>query len=136
MCRELRESDVMNACRKTMNDPQKAGGTEASPSSRPPLQVFSIDSREPRGALAADPPLAPTDELMEELQQASEQLEAATPQEILRWAVERFAPRFTMATAFGPEGMTIIHMLAEIAPGDPDLQPRYRLSVPGNARSA
>jgi phosphoadenosine phosphosulfate reductase len=49
----------------------------------------------------------------------SAELETATPQEILRWAVERFAPHFTMATAFGPEGMTILHMLAEIAPETP-----------------
>lgn len=54
-----------------------------------------------------------------ELAAASESLESATPQEILRWATERYAPRFTMATAFGPEGMTIIHMLAEIAPQTP-----------------
>ena len=115
----MRELDVMSACRKTMNDPQKADRSETSLSSRPPLQLISIDSPEPRGALAADPPLAPTDELMEELQAASERLESATPQEILRWAIDRFAPRFTMATAFGPEGMTIIHMLAEIAPETP-----------------
>jgi len=60
-----------------------------------------------------------TPELLEELDARSEEFERATPLEILRWAVERFAPRFTMATAFGPEGMTIIHMLAEIAPDTP-----------------
>jgi phosphoadenosine phosphosulfate reductase len=43
----------------------------------------------------------------------------AEPQDILRWATERFAQRFTMATAFGPEGMVLIHMLAEIAPRTP-----------------
>jgi phosphoadenosine phosphosulfate reductase len=63
--------------------------------------------------------LEPTPELLEELRARSEEFESATPQRILRWAVERFAPRFTMATAFGPEGMTIIHMLAEIAPETP-----------------
>ena len=85
----------------------------------PPLQVLSVESDEPRGALAADPPLHPTDAFLEELERDSQQLESATPQEILRWTVDRFAPRFTMATAFGPEGMTIIHMLAEIAPETP-----------------
>ncbi len=64
---------------------------------------------------AAEPP----DELLAELKQANGDLETATPQEILRWAVERFAPRFTMATAFGPEGMVLIHMLAAIAPDTP-----------------
>ncbi len=43
-------------------------------------------------------------------------LAQATPQEILRWAVEAYHPRLTMATAFGPEGCVILHMLAEIDP--------------------
>jgi len=90
----------------------------------PPLPVLQVRSPEPqteqlRGALAADPPLEPTEAFLAELQQQSEQLESASPQEILQYAVERFAPRFTMATAFGPEGMTLIHMLAEIAPQTP-----------------
>ena len=44
------------------------------------------------------------------------ELQGKTPQEILRWAVARFFPKLTMATAFGPEGNCIIHMLAEIEP--------------------
>jgi phosphoadenosine phosphosulfate reductase len=60
-----------------------------------------------------------TPELADEMGRASAELETATPQEILRWAVGRFAPRFTMATAFGPEGMVLIHMLADIAPRTP-----------------
>lgn len=63
--------------------------------------------------------LIPTPDLLGELDERSQEFELATPQQVLRWAVERFAPRFTMATAFGPEGMTIIHMLAEIAPDTP-----------------
>lgn len=43
-------------------------------------------------------------------------LEGKSPKEILAWAVERYFPRLTMATAFGPEGCCIIHMLAEIEP--------------------
>lgn len=87
--------------------------------SGPPLQVISIDDTRPRGALAADPPLVPTDEFLAELQRDSQSLESSSPQEILSWAVDRFAPHFTMATAFGPEGMTIIHMLSTIAPETP-----------------
>ena len=69
----------------------------------------------PRLAVVSVPEsLQPTDELLEELAEASLRLEGATPQEILMWAVDRFAPRFTMATAFGPEGMCLIHMLAEM----------------------
>lgn len=89
-----------------------------------PLPTLQLVTPDPdpdqlRGALAADPPLVPTDDFLAELARDSERLESATPQEILRYAADRFAPRFTMATAFGPEGMTLIHMLAEIAPQTP-----------------
>jgi phosphoadenosine phosphosulfate reductase len=46
----------------------------------------------------------------------NERLKTERPQEILRWAVETFYPRLTMATAFGPEGCVILHMLSEIEP--------------------
>lgn len=80
-----------------------------------PLQYVS---EEPRSGGSANA-LEPTSELLEELSAKSAELESATPQEILRWAVYRFGKKFTMATAFGPEGMTIIHMLAEFAPWTP-----------------
>lgn len=53
----------------------------------------------------------------ERIVQANRQLETASPETILRWAVEQFHPRLTMATAFGPEGNCIIHMLAAIERG-------------------
>src|SRR4051812_30124055 len=59
----------------------------------------------------SEPKLSP-----EQIQAASKELEGSTPQAILRWAVKTFFPRLTMATAFGPEGNCIIHMLAEIEP--------------------
>jgi phosphoadenosine phosphosulfate reductase len=68
------------------------------------------------GSAVADPPLFPTTELMEEIRLASESLETAEPVEILQWAVDRFGSYFTMATAFGPEGMVLIHWLSKIAP--------------------
>ncbi len=49
--------------------------------------------------------------------EANRTLSGARPQEILRWAVDHFHPRLTMATAFGPEGCVILHMLAEVEPG-------------------
>lgn len=52
----------------------------------------------------------------EQIAAANGQLEGKSPQEVLRWAVQAFFPRLTMATAFGPEGNCIIHMLAEIEP--------------------
>jgi len=66
----------------------------------------------PPGATAAEPSTA----LREELARESRGLEAATPAEVIRWAVDRFGPKLTMATAFGPEGCLIIHWLAAIAP--------------------
>jgi phosphoadenosine phosphosulfate reductase len=52
----------------------------------------------------------------EEMAAAGRKLEGESPQSILRWAVEQFHPRLTMATAFGAEGCCLIHMLAEIEP--------------------
>jgi len=51
-----------------------------------------------------------------DLAEANERLAGASPSEILRWGVETFYPKLTMATAFGPEGCVILHMLAEIEP--------------------
>ena len=94
----------------------------------PQLRVISGESEtscggvEPQAAeerASACEALTLTDELRDELAAASAALETAEPQEILRWAAQRFAPRFTMATAFGPEGMVLIHMLAEVAPQTP-----------------
>jgi phosphoadenosine phosphosulfate reductase len=70
-------------------------------------------------ANTTDGKLALTPELSAEIEEASARLELAEPEDILRWVTQRFAPRFTMATAFGPEGMVLIHMLAEIAPATP-----------------
>src|SRR5213080_2721646 len=52
----------------------------------------------------------------EDIAAANRHLEGAGPFEVLRWAVDRFHPRLTMATAFGAEGCCILHMLADIEP--------------------
>src|SRR5437870_4889085 len=52
----------------------------------------------------------------EQITAVAASLEGQSPQQILKWAVDTFYPRLTMATAFGPEGNCIIHMLAEIEP--------------------
>jgi phosphoadenosine phosphosulfate reductase len=54
-----------------------------------------------------------------DIETANRELEGQPPKAVLRWAVERFHPRLTMATAFGAEGCCIIHMLAEIEPAVP-----------------
>ena len=58
--------------------------------------------------MSAEPP--------DDLAEVNQKLTGATPQEILQWAVERFYPELTMATAFGAEGCAIIHMLSIIEP--------------------
>src|SRR5215510_867332 len=52
----------------------------------------------------------------EQIDEANRRLDGKSPEEIVRWAVDTFFPRLTMATAFGAEGNCIIHMLAEIEP--------------------
>jgi phosphoadenosine phosphosulfate reductase len=74
------------------------------------------EAEELGGSAVATPPLFPTSELLADLQENSARLETAEPIEILQWAIERFGKHFTMATAFGPEGMVLIHWLAKIAP--------------------
>ncbi len=69
----------------------------------------------PPPSLLAPSPLAPSP-LADILAAANRDLEAAEPVEIIRWGVERFGDKLTMATAFGPEGCVIIHHLAAIAP--------------------
>lgn len=56
----------------------------------------------------------------ERLTRTSARLETKTPQEILAWSREAFAPHLAMATAFGAEGCVLIAMLFEIgaAPDD------------------
>ena len=61
-------------------------------------------------------PVAASPELLEELAAASALLDGASPVKIITWAVEKYFPKLTMATAFGPEGCVIIHMLAQIEP--------------------
>jgi len=58
----------------------------------------------------------PTAEELDELARRSQELEQAAPEEIIGWAVQRYFPKLTMATAFGPEGCVILSMLAMIEP--------------------
>jgi phosphoadenosine phosphosulfate reductase len=52
----------------------------------------------------------------QDAEQANRELEGAPARVILHWAAETFGNRLTMATAFGPEGCCLIHLLAEVAP--------------------
>ncbi len=61
-------------------------------------------------------PLEPTADFLEDLRNQSLLLETASPEQIIRWGVDRYGSYLTMATAFGPEGCVILSMLASIAP--------------------
>lgn len=95
--------------------------------SKPSIQLRVLTAADfDNDAAAQDSPAAASytipvadEAMLAELHRESLLLESASPEEILRWAVDRYAPKFTMATAFGPEGMVLIHMLARIAPETP-----------------
>jgi 3'-phosphoadenosine 5'-phosphosulfate sulfotransferase (PAPS reductase)/FAD synthetase len=75
----------------------------------------------------------PTSELLAELQEFSNSFEQSEPEAILAWALARYRDRFTMATAFGPEGMVILEMLSRIDPKchvyHPGDRPRHFFAV-------
>ncbi|MBX3422132.1 MAG: phosphoadenylyl-sulfate reductase [Pirellulaceae bacterium] len=105
------------------NDPASSATTQQAGA---PVQLRVLtpadfaDQSDSTGSYPVLPePAVATPEVLEELAVHSQQLEQAEPQEILRWAVQRYAPKFTMATAFGPEGMVLIHLLAKIDPATP-----------------
>lgn len=85
-------------------------------SALPQLKVVQLDENDRLSASGEPIITQPSDEVLAELARCSAALETATPQAILEWAVVRYAPKFTMATAFGPEGMCILHMLSQISP--------------------
>ena len=71
----------------------------------------------PEPDVAAEPVVRTASrEELEWLAEQSRRLEGCSPEEILTWAVQRYFPRFTMATGLGPEGCVIIAMLAKIEP--------------------
>jgi phosphoadenosine phosphosulfate reductase len=47
----------------------------------------------------------------------SSEFETASPESVLRWAIEEFAPDVALATGFGAEGCVLIAMLSAISPG-------------------
>ena len=43
-------------------------------------------------------------------------LEGSSPESILRWGFEHFAPSIVLATGFGPEGIVLMHLVSQIRP--------------------
>lgn len=88
-------------------------GSEVFPSS---MSTNSAPGVALPGTPATSVAPVPAPEFLAEMHTVSESLETATPWEILQWTVDRFGSGFSVATAFGAEGMLIIHWLARIAP--------------------
>ena len=88
---------------------------------RQPSQNHDHGNFVPEAAPKPDIPTEPAvrtagPEELEWIAEQSRRLEGQRPEEILAWAVQRYFPRFTMATGLGPEGCVIISMLAKIEP--------------------
>ncbi len=103
-----------NTSGQTLPAPSAAGAPSAGSNHQPGAGAA------PAAGVAVKPaefrPREATPEELEFLKQHSARLEDATPEEILRWTVETYFPKLTMATAFGPEGCVILSMLAKIEP--------------------
>ncbi len=113
----------MSAIPNRLNYQAESPRTPAKPVSKLKLVMVESTVEKPQRASSGLPKpaagfrrLENTPQLMEELKEASSRLEKASPEEIIAWGVERYAPYLTMATAFGPEGCVILAMLAKIAP--------------------
>src|SRR6266540_6739157 len=50
------------------------------------------------------------------LKQIGIELEGSSPETVLRWGFENFAPSIVMATGFGPEGIVLMHLVSQIRP--------------------
>lgn len=57
---------------------------------------------------------------LDDLDHAARELEDASPQEILEWAMDTYRPKITLACSFGgPTGMALLDMVMQIAPETP-----------------
>jgi phosphoadenosine phosphosulfate reductase len=111
----------VNALNPLANSASPAADSSVAPTTVPAAHV-SLSTR--LAPAAAEPKATPATtgpdpELWAELQAASAALETAAPWEILTWTAQRFGSGFAVATAFGAEGMLIIHWLAKHAPQTP-----------------
>lgn len=55
----------------------------------------------------------------EEVQAAARELAAAPPEEVLRWAIGRFAPRVALTCSFSGAGVVLAHLISRLAPETP-----------------
>jgi phosphoadenosine phosphosulfate reductase len=120
----LEEKKPVNALDLPANSAPPSPAPSATPGSVPAAQVTlsppaATDPKSNAQPGPADSTSHPDPDLWAELQAASSRLESAQPWEILAWTAQRFGAGFAVATAFGAEGMLIIHWLAKYAPQTP-----------------
>jgi phosphoadenosine phosphosulfate reductase len=58
---------------------------------------------------------------MQDLNKLNEQFETATPQEIMRWAMQTYGQKAALSSSFGAQSVVLLHMLVEIDPTIPVL---------------
>ena len=52
----------------------------------------------------------------ETVKQVSHDLDGSSPEIILHWGFDNFAPSIVMSTGFGPEGIVLMHLVSQIRP--------------------
>ena len=65
-------------------------------------------------------------------ERAGDELEGAPPLEVLRWAIDRFSPRFAITASM--QDTVILHMSSRIDHDVPGRLPRHRLPLRGDHR--
>jgi phosphoadenosine phosphosulfate reductase len=63
--------------------------------------------------------MSPTTPTAEEMQALGEAYETRSPQEVLTYAIERFAPKIVLACSFGAEDVVLVDMIRRIDPAVP-----------------
>ena len=100
---------MATACTSTMSHVTEAFTFASAKCASQPAAPPAPHAVEPRPQVAFPPDA-------EWMKAESQKLESASPRDIIAWAVEHFYPKLSMATAFGPEGLVIIHYLAQVEP--------------------
>lgn len=56
------------------------------------------------------------EQIGKEIGELAARFEALPPEEVIRWALQRFGQKVALATGFGPEGCVLVHILAGVRP--------------------
>ncbi len=114
---EDRPSSRMDRSPMLSNETMNRNGSLAVGCQADHNRGYTVPGMVPEPDVSAEPAVRTAGpEELEWITEQSRRLEGHSPEEILTWAVQRYFPRFTMATGLGPEGCVIISMLAKIEP--------------------